>query len=274
MSINESAITIWVDESTDILINGEEYNLVGYLITDSDKNEFLFLNQLKQVRKSIPQCWTTMHGCEIREGDSREIDLIDRWFKCFEDNDNVYFHAFLYKKNSSFIPKGKTYENYFAKQSVFAIAYKMKKSGYPINTMFKDVSTLTVLFDRRRSHSADIIDKGGKKKISRLNDLENIYKKEIINQIEKVSGKNSKTTELTIRFSFLSSECFDGMQFSDCFLYVLRKKIEQEVGNQKENKFTKLFDKYFLDSLPANVRILSFRNIYKYEKKLNFFELN
>jgi len=268
----ESAITIWVDESTEIKIGEHEYNLVGYLITNSDKEEFIFLNKLKQARKDNVSCWTTMHGCELDRSDDRKLNLLDRWLKIFKLNENVYFHAFLYKKNGNFISKDKTYEHYFAKQSVFALAHKMKKEGYVINTMFKNVSTVTVLFDRRRSHNADIFSKE-EIQIDRLNDLEEIYKEEISKQISKISGKNNKTTELTIRFSFVSSECFDGMQFSDCMLYLIRQKIQQEQGSP-ENEFTKIFDKHFLNDRNPQLRSLSFRKIYEFDKKFNFFESN
>lgn len=266
----ESAITIWVDESTEIKIGEHEYNLVGYLITNSDKEEFIFLNRLKQARKEAESCWTTMHGSEIDENDQRKLGLLNRWLKIFKGLDGVYFHAFLYKRNGKFISENQTYEHYFAKQSVFALANKMKKDGYKINTMFKDVSTLTILFDRRRSHNADIFSKKDIR-IDRLNDLEEIYKEEIKKQITKISGKNSKTTELTIRFSFVSSECFDAMQFSDCFLYIIRKKIEQEEGGI-ENEFTRIFDKYFLDDLEPHTRSVGFKSIYEFSKKFNFFE--
>lgn len=267
----ELAITIWVDESTDVLINNKKYNLIGYLITNSDEEEFLFLNKLKQARKEPECCWTTLHGREMKCDDTKKMGLVDRWLTCFKLSENVYFHTFLYKKNEKFISKEKTYEHYFAKQSVFSIANKMKKTGYTINTMFKDVSTITILFDRRRSHSASIVANGKKSDIKRINDLEDIYKSEIAQQITKISGKNSKTTELTVRFSFLSAECFDAIQFSDCLLYLIRHKIEQEQNN-KENNFTRLFDKHFLNDLDSHTKSIGFKKIYEYDKKFNFFE--
>lgn len=267
----EPAITIWVDESTEIKINNQEYNMVGYLITNSDKEEFIFLNKLKQARKKGLGCWTTLHGSEIGESDDRKLNLLESWITEFKDSENVYFHAFLYKKNGKYVSMDKTYEHYFAKQSVFSISNKMKKTGYTVNTMFKDVSTLTVLFDRRRSHSADVVTKETGVQIERLHDLEETYKNEITDQVGKLSGKNPRTTELTVRFSFVSSECFDAMQLSDCFLYLLRHKIENEkIGG--ENIFTRLFDKHFLNDLDQHTRKLGFKKIYEYDKKFNFFE--
>lgn len=267
----ETAITVWVDESTEILIDGQNYSLVGYLITNSDKEEFDFLNNLKQARKENGGCWTTMHGTEIKDSDSRKIYLLDLWLDIFKKTDNAYYHSFLYKRKDNFISKDKTYEHYFAKQSLFSLANKMKKSGYLINTMFNKIKTLTVIFDRRRSHCADVFSKEESKEISRLNDLEEIYKTEISEQISKISGKNSKTNDLTVRFTFVSSDCFDGMQFSDCLLYLIRKKIEAEI-TKSENVFTRLFDKYFLDDLNPETKRLGFREIYEYDKKFNFFE--
>lgn len=271
----ESAITVWTDESTGILIRGVEYNMIGHLIANSDKEEFDFLNKLRQSRKEIPSCWTNLHGCKIKESDTRKLDLLERWLIQFKNSEHVYFHIFLYRKNERYITQEKTYEHYFAKQSVFSLANKMKKRGYLINTMFKDVSTLTILFDRRRSHFADIVFKDSNQglQIRRLNDLEKIYKKEIEDQISRISSRNTKTTDLTIRFSFLSSECFDAMQLCDCLLYLVRKKIEQEAG-ATEDPFTKLFDKYFLDNLGNDTKLLSFKEIYQYDKKFNFFESN
>ncbi len=267
------AITIWVDESTELNIDGDEYNLVGYLITNSDEEEFSFLNALKQARKVAPVCWTTLHGSEINPQNTRELPLLDRWLNIFKQNDSIFFHAFLYRRNGAFIARNQTYEHYFAKQSVFALANKMRRrDGYVVNSMFKDVSTLTVLFDRRRSHTADVVARdGGGAQIDRLHDLENIYKAEIANQISHIAGRNTATNDLTVRFSFLSSECFDAMQFSDCFLYLLRQKIEQETSGVA-NDFTALFDKYFMDNLDQHTRDIGFRKIYEFDKKLNFFE--
>ena len=267
----ESAITVWVDESTDILIDDQNYTLVGYLITNSDKEEFDFLNKLKQARKESSGCWTTLHGNEIKKNDTRKLKLLDIWLDIFKKSENVCFHTFLYKRNSKFISKDQTYEHYFAKQSLFALANKMKKSGHLINIMFSGVKTLTIIFDRRRSHCANVISKKDSKQIDRFNELEDIYKDEISKQISKITGKDPKTTDLTVRFSFVSSECFDGMQFSDCLLYLVRQKITNEIPGSV-NIFTELFDKHFLSNLNPETERLGFKKIYEYDKKFNFFE--
>lgn len=268
----EQAITIWVDESTEVKVNGQNYNLVGYLITNSDKEEFDFLNLLKQARKGISSCWVTLHGSEIRETDTRELALLDRWIKLFKEADGVYFHAFLYRRNDMYIPQGETYEHYFAKQSVFSLAHKMKDRGHLVNTMFKDISTLSVLFERRRAHTIHTTtDSGGRTTANRLNNLEGVYRDQICKQISKISGKKAGTDQLTVRFSFLSAECFDAMQFSDCLTYLVRKKIEQE-QEKDENAFTQLFNKHFLDDLDQHTRDTGFKKIYAYSKKFNFFE--
>lgn len=266
----KTAITIWVDESTEIKINKQEYNLVGYLITNSDTEEFSFLNKLKQARKEKPCCWKTLHGCEITKSDINKTELIKRWLKIFQEDESVYFHAFLYKKNESFITQEKTYEHYFAKQSVFSLANKMKSTGLPIQRMFSNVGTLTVLFDRRRAHSASVVKKTqGGSLIERLNELEDIYSDEIKEQIKNISGKDSKEKDFTVRFSFLSSECFDGMQFTDCFLYLIRNKLEN-----KKNIFVEIFDTIFLSGLDQHTLNLGFEKIYEYDQKFNFFKSN
>ena len=268
----EQAITIWVDESTEINLSGESYNLIGYLITNSDTEEYRFLNRLKQARKGDINCWNTLHGCELKPKDAKKLALIDRWLLEFKKDSSVYFHCFLYKRNDKYVPDGKTYEHYFAKQSIFALANRMKKIGVSIETMFSNVSTLTVLFDRRRSHSAEIVSRGPQlNDINRLNDLELIYIEEIKQQIEKISKKNPRTHEFTVRFSFLSSECFDAMQFTDCMLYLVRQKIEQEKHGLK-NVYTEMFDKHFLSDLDPHTRSLGFKKIYEFDKKFNFFE--
>lgn len=262
-----TAITIWVDESTELLIEGEEYNLVGYLITNSDKEEFEFLNKLKQARKKSPVCWTTLHGSQMSFDDAPKIDLIKRWIEVFDNDSRVCFHAFLYKKNANFISRGQTYEHYFAKQSVFSLANKMKKTGEPLNTMFSEVGTLRVLFDRRRAHSVVIRSEEEFSILERLNELENTYKEEIQNQIKTNSGKDSSTSEFTVRFSFLSSDCFDALQFTDVLLYLIRQKLE---GNS--NKFTDIFDECFLKKIPKDVQRMGIERVFAWDQKFNIFK--
>ena len=265
----EQAITVWVDESTEIRVGDQDFNLIGYLITNSDKEEFVFLNKLKQARKVDPTCWKTLHGSEIAEGDTRELALLDRWIGAFLRSEGVYFHTFLYRKNEDYIRRGETYEHYFAKQSMFALAQKMKDEGYTINTMFKNVSTLTVLFERRRAHMAFLTaNNDGVEVVERLNELEQVYREQICRQILRISGKDAATTSFTVRFSFLSAECFDGMQLADCLLYLVRKKVEQE-STGTENAFTRLFDKHFLSD--PRTEGLSLGEAYGYNKKFNFF---
>ncbi len=262
--ISEEAIKIWVDESTEI--NGQ-YILIGYLITNANKEEYDFFKKLTEARGEL-KCFKTLHGCEMSE-ECREIKLLDKWLSIFvEANNGIYFHAFLYKKNEKYISTEETFEHYFAKQSIFSLSLKMNKKGYPVQTMFGDVSTLFILFDNRQSHSADIIHKKQGKDIFRIHALETIYRDSIVKQIENRSKRNSKTTDLTVRFSFVSDECFDGIQFTDCLVYLIRQKLESVESNQ----FTKLFDKYFLDHKDKDVQELGFKKIYEYDKKFNFFE--
>ena len=71
---------------------------MGYLITDSDRKEFDFLNKLKQARKESLGCWNTIHGSEISRNDRNKIELIKRWLELFIEEESVSFYGFLYKK--------------------------------------------------------------------------------------------------------------------------------------------------------------------------------
>ena len=272
--MSERALTIWIDESTDISIDGQEYNLIGYLITNSDKEEFEFLNRLKQSRKKIG-CWNTLHGNNIRPSrDQKKLLLINSWLHEFTQAPNVYFHAFLYRKDNIEIQASETYEHYFAKKSIASIANKMKDSGLEMETWFRSVRTITILFDRRRSHKIHIDEGENTQMIAqRLHSLETVYKNEIKQEIRAISERE---TEITLRFSFLAAECFDGMQFSDVMLYLIRHKLLAQMEVESENEFTKLFDTFFIDTISdEDVREYSLMDIYQYDKKFNFYdELN
>ena len=263
----ETAIKLWVDESTEV---SGSHILVGYLITDCDGKEYSFFKELTDRRKEL-KCFTTLHGREIKK---REINLFDKWLEVFNSqkyNQGIYFHAFLYERNEDMISKDKTFEHYFAKQSIFALALKMKGGEHfdkHVSKMFEDVQTLTILFDNRSDHIAEVISRDKHKNILRIPQLEDIYRKEITEQIEKQTRKSSKTNDLTVRFSFVSDECFDGIQFTDCFLYAIRQKLE---GNQA-SPLVRIFDKHFLD-LSEDVVNLGFQEIYKWDKKFNFFQI-
>ena len=92
----KEAITIWADESTEIKIGDYQYNLVGYLITDSDTEEAHFQNRLRSARKQ-KKCWTTLHGVDM-DSSGRNIQLLDAWLEEFKDFDKVYFHVNFYRK--------------------------------------------------------------------------------------------------------------------------------------------------------------------------------
>lgn len=266
---NPPAITIWIDESTDIIIDWISHNLIWYTITNSDKEEFDFMNKLKQARKLNPTCWTCLHWNEIWITDHRKLWLFDRRLEIFCSDPNVYFHAFLYRKDEWFISSWKTYEHYFAKQSVFSLALKMKGRWMPIQTMFSNVSTLAVLFDRRRAHRANVVANGEEVAFERFNELETLYIEEIKSQLQSIAGKDSSTGDFTLRFSFLSAECFDIMQFTDCLVYALRHKFLWNA-----NKIVKIFDKHLLSNLDDDVKNLWFEEIYQYDAKMNIFVSN
>ena len=254
MDKKETAIKLWMDESLNI--NGD-YILIGYLITDCYEKEYSFFKSLTEKRNEI-KCFDTLHGNKINSSDLKKIDLFDNWLSVFKNKDfenGIYFHMFLYKRDDTKISKDKTFEHYFAKQSIFSLALKMKGSKLfdkHINNMFKEVKTLFILVDDR-----------GDTKLNKK-----FYKEEIIKQIENQTKKDTKTNDMTIRFSFVSDECFDGIQFTDMLLNAVRQKL---IDNN-EHPLAKIFDKHFLDGLKDNVKKLGFKEIYKWDKKFNFFE--
>ncbi len=254
-SEKENAIKIWVDE-TFIENKKNIKTIVGYLITNTYTEEHKFFNELTKARKKNNYN-NVLHGQDLKQRikqDDKALKLLDDWLEIFRKSDNVYFHCFLYNRQDRYIAKSKSknYEHYFAKQSVFALAHRMKKIGVKIETIFSDVHTLFVLFDRRGSNTED---------------LSNAYKKEITQQIEKQAKRNSKSNDLTVRFSFVSSECFDGIQFTDCFLYIIRQK---ELG--EDNCFVDLFDKHFIYGLDNDIKEKGYKKIYEFDKKFNIFE--
>ncbi len=266
--MTEKALTIWIDESTDIKIEDKEYNLIGYLITNSDSEEFQFLNELRQSRKKT-RCFKTLHGNRIKpQRELEKIDLIASWLDVFQQSPQVFFHAFLYKKESREIQSSESYEHYFAKKSVASIANKMKEEGFDYETWFQGVKSVKVLFDRRRAHHIEVSQDDSQQIIlERLNSLENVYKKEIKEEIEKISGR-----DIALRFSFLSADCFDAMQLSDIMIYLIRHKIQAQYGIQDENIFTQLFDTHFINSLDEDIQQYSLMDIYQYDKKMNFYD--
>lgn len=118
------------------------------------------------------------------------------------------------------------------------------------------------MFNRRRSHNVVY----NKTTSQRFNELENLYSQEIEKHIKAVAGKDSKSNTFTVRFSFLSSECFDALQLTDILLYLIRNKLER-----KDNDFTKIFDEYFF-SYDDDIKALGFEEIYKLDQKFNFYQ--
>ncbi len=247
-----SAITIWVDESLNIKIGWKEYVLMWYLITNSYIEELDFLRKLKVARKET-NSWHTMHWCKITISDVRQIKLIREWMKIFNEDNNVYFHTFLYKVDRRYIPRWETYEHYFAKQSIFALANKMKDSWSLIQTMFREIKTINIIFDRRRDYEWwwwEVV-----------NWLEEVYRSKITEQIKLITWKN-----ITIRFSFVNSRCFDAIQFTDIFLSLFRNKILEN-----DKFFTEIFDEFFINDLDDDVKILPLEQIFWEDSKLNYF---
>ncbi len=244
------AITVWGDES-EVIINNKKHVLIGLLITDSDINEHKLSIDLIESRKKNSS-WHTIHGCELgseeNPNNKRSYDLIREWVNLFKGNKKTYFHVFCYPENKSFASNG--HQRYFAKQSVFGLALKMKKTGATITTFFKDVRTLRVLFDKRddRIGSETSFD----------------FSEEIKKQINKQSGRDNITT----RFSFVSSECFNVIQLSDILLYFVKLRIEKEQGiemSERQLNILKIWEDSFL-----NENIKSIKD-FNYDTKFNFF---
>lgn len=263
MTDKEDVIKIWVDET--YLERGsqqqrKEKTLVGYLITNADTDEYDFFNELTQARKKH-KYWKSLHAHRINKKDHDAAErLLDNWLQIFHKYKKVYFHCFLYTRNDRYVSEETGgYEGYFAKQSVFALAHKMKRYGTNVETMFKDISTVFVLFDNREGNQSN--------SNPQEQGRSHIYRKEITRQIEKQARRDSKSNDLNVKFSFVSLECFDGIQFTDCLLYMIRSK---EMG--KTNFFVELFDKYFIYGIESDVQRLGYKAVYQYEKKFNFFE--
>lgn len=256
------AITVWTDES-EFEISSDSYCLIGQLITNSDTEEFSFLNKLKQARKKI-RCWNTLHGNELKGSDKGRIALLKEWISIYKNDESVYFHVFLYKKNAEWTSKHQTPEHYFANQCYFGLGNRMRQEGIYIRTMFSEVGTITALFDRRRAHEAHISPTTRSRYvIERMNSLEEVYEKKIKNQLCNLSGKSAD--DLTLRFSFLSSVCFDALQLCDCLLYISRARLLKERLNE-DTIFSKIWDDFFLDDLHFEI------SDYSDEPQYNFFE--
>jgi hypothetical protein len=244
------AITAWIDES-EVLIQNKKHHLIGILITDSfSEEEKLSLNLIKLRKKH--SAWHTVHGSNLENPASQHSDriykLIEDWIKLFLESENVCFHMFCYPENRRF--SGDSFENYFAKQSVFGLANKMKESGVGIQTLFKNVRTVKILFDNRDDDKVSGTGAG--------------YKEKICEQL----ALQSKRSDITTRFSFVSSECFNCIQLSDILLYMSKLKIEEEEGiglSEKQKTILNIWKKYFTDQRYINI------SDYTYDEKFNYF---
>lgn len=246
---NSECITLWGDE-THIEIDGIKYNLVGTLITNSEIEEHKFCNELLNARKKI-KCWNTLHGNKIKKNDTQKKLLIKKFLETFMKTDDVYFHVFMYKENRRFAVGG--YEKYFAKQCAFSVGQKMQSTGLKINTIFSKVKTVRVILDRRKGEVNTVFDKD--------------YKKEMLAQIKKQSGRDS----LSMRFTFASSECFDCLQLADILLFMTLNQLRKENGevlSQVQSELVNSWSNFFVDGFNTSL------SDYKYNEKFNFFRSN
>jgi len=244
------AITVWCDE-TEVAYGGSTRHAIGSLITDSDTEELRFLDEVIKLRKKH-RYWMTLHGSDLSYSE-KELDFIEDLIKLFWSTERVYFHVFVFKENRTYATDG--FEKYFAKQSAFALGMKLRKDGFPINTLFSQVGTVRFLFDRRTGDSS--------------RGLDSDYKEVIKNQLRKRSERDD---DLTVRFSFVSLECFDLMQLIDIFLYMVKLYREKRTfpGNISvgQQKLLDIFEQYFLNEKMQKL------SDYEYSEKVNFFISN
>lgn len=244
------AITVWCDE-TEVSYDGGTRHAIGNLITDSDTEELRFLSEVIQLRKKH-RYWMTLHGSDLSYS-QKELDFIEDLVKLFWNAERVYFHVFVYKENRRYANNG--FEKYFAKQSAFALGMKLRENGYPINTLFSQVGTVRFLFDRRTGDSS--------------RGLDSDYKDEIKNQLRKQSKRSD---DLTVRFSFVSLECFDLMQLTDILLYMVKLYREKRTASGNisvgQQKLLDIFERYFLNGKMQKL------SDYDFSEKVNFFISN
>ena len=242
------AITVWCDE-TSIRTKDNTFHIIGTLITDSDIKELEFMKSVLELRKKH-RIWTTIHGSRLSYSD-KELSFLEDFLQLFWAEQDVYFHVFLFKEERAW---ASNFEKYFAKQSAFALGLKLRKEGYPINTVFSNVGNIRFLFDRRSGDSGRRV-------------LDNDYKTEIKKQIRKQSRRG---IDLTVRFSFVSAECFDLIQMTDILLYMIKLHIEDKNGirelSPEQQKLLGTFRKYFF-----NDKIVSLSD-YAWAEKFNFFK--
>lgn len=247
---NSQAITAWCDESS-FDAGKNKYHIIGMLITNSDTEELNFLGDLKNARKKY-HAWNVLHGCELKVKDRSSLKLLREWIDIFKISEKVYFHILVYRENEAYMKDG--FEKYFAKQSAFGLGCKMKKSGFSIETIFSNVGTVVFLFDKRR----DEINGG----------LGSEYKDQIKTQLR---SRSKRGDDITVRFSFVGSECFDAMQLTDVLLYMVKLRIDKEFGKKLSNRqknILKVWEDNFLDD---NIREL--KN-YEFDEKFNYFFSN
>lgn len=126
---------------------------------------------------------------------------------------------------------------------------------------------MTVLFDRRRSHVAT--QENGN--ITRYNDLEKTYIDAIRKKINAITNRD----DITVRFSFLSSDCFDAMQLTDIMIFILRLKIEGRFDHSLFQIFSYFISHYFNQRrVKIDIRNFNLQNFFGDDPKYNFFQSN
>jgi hypothetical protein len=261
-----NAITLWMDESEIINQGRPSTWIIGQLITNSDIEELDFLKKLRNAHRSC-KTWDSLHACEFNKRDARKWDLLKEWIKIFKNDENCYFHAFIFNE-TEWNGKYTTPHHYWSHQICFGLGNKMKKSGLKIQTMFSDVLTTTIIMDRRSANTGYIKKYENGITIERINELEEIYDEKIMGTILGLSKK--KEEDFCLRFSFANSKCFEGLQLCDCLTYMIRNRYMYENGLVPiNNDFLELWNDNFLD-MPIINELKDFSD----DSKFNYFKAN
>lgn len=258
------ALTCWIDES-EIVHDGTRTWIIGQLITTSDAEQFDLLRNLCAAHGTA-RTWDTLHANEFSKTDSRKWALLEEWIRIFKADPNTYFHALVFDEDS-WRNRYATAHHYWAHQIFFGLGNKMKEAGIKIQTMFSDVSTITAIMDRKATVTGHIVHtEGGVVGIERVSALEGIYEARMLAALIRQSKKSAGN--LSLRFSFANSRCFDGLQLCDCLTYMVRQRFLHETGlGDIAQDFLDLWNAEFLTSKMFCL------NDFGFYEKFNYFKI-
>lgn len=259
--MDNTAITVWIDES-EIRHNGKVTWIIGQLITSSDEDECDFLKELKGAHRTA-RTWDTLHACEFSSREKRRWALLTEWLRIFKESKSCLYHAFVFDESNIWRDRFSSPSHYWAHQICFGLGNKMKKEGDQIQTLFQNVQTVTAIMDRRSATDGFITQHSdGTVTERRVNELETIYEEKMKNTLSSRSGRDN----ISLRFSFANTRCFDALQLCDCLTYMTRKRCMFEHGLENDSDdFLKLWNSNFL--YPHTKELTDF----VYDLKFNYF---